>query len=155
MHRTAIARKDISAPMRWMLENLEIPGAVLHYGEGKAYMDSAALRKVATTVAVYEPFPTEGQEYKANMPSGYYGMCVSIYVLNVLEPDERAKVIWDMCNRADFVYAAVRTDKIAGTPFKDGVITKTGTFQKSFTRAKCEELGKVLTFNSSFAIIEL
>lgn len=155
MHRTAITRKDVSAPMKWILENLEIPGAVLHYGEGKAYLDTAALRDSGADVAVYEPYPAPRQRYKAILPADYFDMLVSIYILNVLEPYERNLVLSEMKIIADRAVVAVRTDKIAGTPHLDGVITKIGTFQKSFSRAECESLGRVLTYNSSFAIIEL
>lgn len=156
MHRTAIARKDVSAPMKWMLENLEMHDLkVLHYGEGKAYIDTGALMVVGADVSVYEPFPAEGERYKAILPSDYFDMLISIYVLNVLFHDERLMTIEEMECIADRSIVAVRTDKINGMPFEDGVITKTGTFQKSFSRAECEALGNVLTYNSSFAIIEL
>ena len=157
MHSTAITRKDISRPMRWILGNVLLePMRVLHYGEGKAYFDTLALERVSMyQVAVFEPYPANNEAWKAYPPCGHYDVCVSIYVLNTIEPEERAQVIDDMRKRADRIIVAVRTDKINGYPALDGVVTKRGTFQKSYSRSDCEELGNVLTYNSSYAIVDI
>ena len=157
MHSTAITRKNVSRPMRWILDNvLTEPFRILHYGEGKAYFDTYALSKGSIyPVEVYEPHPAENEPWKKDVPLGYFDLCISVYVLNTLVPSEREFVIWQMTNKADRAIAAVRTDKINGRPMFDGVITSRNTFQKSFSRSECEELGKVLTYNSSFAIIDL
>lgn len=157
MHATAITRKSVSRPMRWIRDNVLLePMRILHYGEGRAYFDTLALSKGSIyPVEVYEPYPSEYEPWKKDVPLGYFDLCVSIYVLNTLVPSEREFVIYQMKTKADRVIAAVRTDKINGHPMFDGVITSRNTFQKSFSRSECEELGKVLTYNSSFAIIDL
>lgn len=159
MHRTARYRKEVSAPTRWMLKNLPnfMKGKILHYGEGRAYVDTWAMNNVSMyPVAVYEPYPAQDEPWKADKPIGYFDLCISVYVLNVLLPYDRDRAIWDMCNRADFAIAAVRTDKIEGHPMFDGVVTKADTFQKSYTREEAEEIStQVLTYNSSFAILQL
>lgn len=49
MNKTAIARKDLSAPMRYMIQRRGAPYGptrVLHFGEGKAYHDTRAIFEV-------------------------------------------------------------------------------------------------------------
>lgn len=140
-----------------MTANLDFDGAtVLHYGEGRAYQDTDALQDRAFLVDVYEPDPAEGEDWKADHPVGaQYQFVVSVYVLNVLTPDTRESVIHDMRGYGLKAYAAVRTDKIKGVPMYDGVLTRAGTFQKSFSLVDANRLGKVLTWNPAFAIVEL
>jgi hypothetical protein len=80
---------------------------------------------------------------------------VANYVLNTLTPDARAEAFLQAYIAGQYAIFTVRLDRVDGEPFEDGVITKRGTFQKSFSRSECEELGRVLTYNSSFAIIDL
>lgn len=157
MHKTAMARWRVSKPMEWIAKNVDLAGDILHFGEGRAYMDTDALNAYGN-VSVYEPYPgVEGakQAAKAVLPDKHFDYIIAIYVLNVLEPTERMKVLKWLREHGDVVLIAVRTDKINGKRYKDGVKTSTGTFQKSFGDYDLNKLGKVLTKTPSFAIVEL
>lgn len=156
MHSTAIKRKKVSRPMDWIVNNLDLAGDILHFGEGKAYPDTSILSELGN-VSVYEPYPHEAYPSKADLPSDeYFDFIISVYVLNVMTPHERDNAIDWMKAHGDVVIAAVRTDKINGVPSYDGVETSTGSFQKSFTKLDCETLGQVLVFkHGAYAIVEL
>jgi hypothetical protein len=168
MHKTAMARKRVSKPMEWIVKNIDLAGDILHFGEGRAYLDTELLKKYGNTY-IYEPHPafdhtfytgdTKGINYtqidKRELPEEHFDYIIAIYVLNVLEPAERWKVLRWLREHGDVVLVAVRTDRIKGKRHLDGVMTTTGTFQKSYSKRDCENLGRVLTINSSFAIVEL
>jgi len=157
MHKTAMARKRVSKPMEWIMKNVDIAGNILHFGEGRAWLDTDALSAYGD-VAAYEPYPDDkypGYAAKTILPDKHFDYIIAIYVLNVLEPTERMKVLKWLREHGDVVLVAVRTDKINGKRYKDGVKTSTGTFQKSFGDYDLNKLGKVLTKTPSFAIVEL
>jgi hypothetical protein len=164
MHATAMARKRVSKPMEWIVKNIDLAGDILHFGEGRAYPDTDALKQYGS-VSVYEPYPAFDKAHyisdaivkcdKTVLPDMTFDYIVAIYVLNVLEPAERWKVLRWLREHGDVVLVAVRTDSIKGKRHLDGVITSTGTFQKSYDNVALENLGRVLTRNSSFAIVEL
>lgn len=160
---TAIKRKDISAPVKWLLNDphyKEMLGysTVLNYGGGHAIQDSEALHAVH-----FDPFVTEHNtmpqlwgwlwmEYffgehrsEGHMFYNFHWDIVYLgYVINVIaDPFERRRVLNlanEMCSNSDWseVLVAVRSDKVQGTPHGDGVITKRGTFQKSYTQQEFE-----------------
>lgn len=129
---TAITRKTVSAPTRWILDNYFVHGRVLHYGEGKAYKDTQALRNVAESVDAYDP-NSEDEDKRTREPGCHYDLVVCNYVLNTLLPQEREDVFIDaFLAGLDSVFT-VRLDKVMGQPHEDGVITQRGTFQTQLT----------------------
>lgn len=160
-HPTAITRTKISAPTKWLIDNNKIYGHVLHWGEGKAYVDTQAMLDHVRSQGLY--YSVEAYDPYSNDPRvcvfpRYFipDTIVCNYVLNVLEPKDRMRMIDDMrftIPKTGIIYVAVRSDKIAGTPHKDGVITKRGTFQKSFKQADLEARGFEVIHNGGHFLI--
>ena len=135
--KTQITRKTVSAPMRWIADNIYFShfDDILHFGEGKAFADTVAL-EVNGYPYVVAFDPNSPHVWKRDRcilnPEFYtYTVGVSIYVFNTLLPAERAKAFEDMFACCERCVIAVRTDKVKGSPALgyDGVTTKRGTFQ--------------------------
>lgn len=129
-------RGTVSRPIRWIINNMPrtLKGErILHYGEGKAYADTYALTCASGVQAVgYDP---NSEYYDSRwLPEEYFDVVIASYVLNVLPPKQRAVVIGECLAKADIAIFAVRTDKIEGRKYEDGVITSRNTFQKSYGR---------------------
>lgn len=134
---TAIARKTVSAPTRWLCEHHYVYGDVLHFGEGKAYQDTAALEALPGVGGVYAYDPNSVDEYKRILPMGcQFDFTVCNYVLNTLMPMEREQAFIDAFLKSVCAIFTVRIDKVEGQPWADGVITSRGTFQ---TQLSAEE----------------
>lgn len=134
--KTQIARTEVSAPTRWLLENAAqyIRGRrIVNFGEGKAFADTRELGILSGK----EPFgydPNSPMEsHRVPPPEGVFDACVSNYVFNTLAPVARRIAFQDMLRYAPVGFVSVRKDKIKGKPAFDGVITSRGTFQKSYT----------------------
>ena len=133
--KTQITRKTTSAPMRWIVNNFYFSpfGAVLHFGEGKAFADTTALKDLAQNPHVVAFDPNSPIEYRRDVAilDQWYDVGVSIYVFNTLLPRDRAEAYLDMLLCCERCIIAVRTDKVEGTPhpLTPGVTTKRGTFQ--------------------------
>ena len=152
-HITARPRNAVSAPMRHILP-LMLGKSVLHYGEGKAFLDTQALQDRGYDVSVYEPFGPDPLKWEVK-EGALFDTVVSVYVLNSIVPGVRKNVIEHMLMLGNRVIAAVRTDKINGSPYEDGVRTKRGTFQKQFKKDDLEKLGDIIGRGSGYAIVEL
>lgn len=137
--KTQIARSAVSAPVRELLARYPavIRGrTVFHSGEGKAFEDTAALRRVAKIVYPYDP-NSPNPAHRVLPPVGTrWDVAVGIYVLNTLTRTNRHRCLQECFTFAASGVFAVRADKIAGVPADDGVITSRGTFQKSYTHAE-------------------
>ena len=160
-NKTQIHRAKISRPMLWLVNNVRVfaDARVLHFGEGRAFLDSQALIDEGAYVTAYDPYsPAPGQRDDAVL-FNYYDYVIAIYVFNVLEPGERVNAFGDFLTAkgGGTGYIALRTDKIAGAPYEDGVITQKYTFQKSYTGASAiEEFGgKIIHKGSGFLILEI
>lgn len=134
--RTQIARKTTSAPMRWIVDNVYIPefGDVLHFGEGRAFDDTAALEEHGSRVFAYDPHSPKVWRRDSSLidpAKGIYSLGVSIYVFNTLEPVTRKQAFLSMLGCCQRCVVAVRTDRVEGDQSlgMDGVITKRNTFQ--------------------------
>jgi hypothetical protein len=124
--KTAITRKALSAPMRYLKGQARLFGRMLDYGAGKGFdADALGMDK-------YDPkfFPVI-----VNQMIKGYDVVTSNYVLNVIEdPKERKKVedfiIWMLRPGGD-AYIAVRNDKknLNGT-------TSRGTWQGNVKPSK-------------------
>jgi 2-polyprenyl-3-methyl-5-hydroxy-6-metoxy-1,4-benzoquinol methylase len=112
--KTAIARKKISLPVKWLQEQNLLKGSVLDYGCGRGHD--------ATLIGAdkYDPF------YFPELPAKKYDTIICIYVLNVVKPSHVDEVIESLSKHlapGGTVYLAVRRDIAA-----EGK-TKTGTEQ--------------------------
>lgn len=128
--KTAIKRKGISVPVADLLVKGKIQGRTINWGSGRSYVDTWAMAGVTEYQCdEYDPY------FAPERPDGFYDTVYCGYVLNTLPPTPRAGCVMDILqyiNKYSTVYFAVRNDKVSGEPFEDGVITKRGTFQKSF-----------------------
>ncbi len=127
-HKTARARKTISAPMKYLSDNGLLAGVMLDYGCGKGF-DAEHFGMYAV-----DPHFTGGN---IHTPEGRlvadgcirFDVITSNYVINVIEcPDVRRAVVEDivrLLKPGGKAYIAVRRDVI-----KAGV-TKTGTYQEN------------------------
>ena len=138
--KTQIARKTVSAPMRWIVNNLYFSPFedVLHFGEGRAVEDTRLLSNPpygsGPLVFAYDPHSPDlwkRDRARINPELQTYAHGVSIYVFNTLLPSERKAAFEDMLGCCENLIIAVRTDKVKGWehPLTPGVITKRGTFQ--------------------------
>lgn len=127
---TAIARTKVSAPTQWIVDHAYVWGNVLHYGEGKAFHDTAALSALPQVDNVDAYDPNSPDPLKHVLPSGCaYHFGVSNYVLNTLTPAEREDAFIEGFLKCAYSIWTVRLDKVDGDPVFDGVLTKRGTFQ--------------------------
>jgi hypothetical protein len=131
--RTAIARKGVSAPMREIVASLPaLKGkSILHYGEGRAFEDTALLSSIGTCIP-YEPNSPDEFVSDRFILNDYYSVGISVYVFNTLPPVVRRAAWKQFMDCVGIAIWAVRADKVYGTPSEDGVVTKAGTFQKSY-----------------------
>jgi len=138
--RTQIARKDISAPLRFILDNGYGPKPmqdVFHFGEGKAVKDTVALKEVSPLTWAYDPYGVDEFVRDESHLYAEYHWIFSGYVFNTLTESDRVDALQQMlgCLMPDgLALVAVRTDAVKGVEHDDGVITKRGTFQTQLDR---------------------
>lgn len=100
--KTAIKRKQPSAPLQYLLENGLIKGRVLDYGCGRGF-DMTFLQSEG-----YDP------NYLPNMPDGQFDTILCTYVLNVVDETLEhsiLKQIQDKLTTNGIAYISVRRDK--------------------------------------------
>jgi len=172
--KTQITRKNVSAPMRWIVNNLYFSPFedVLHFGEGKAFEDTEALRLPLYGSGPYVMAfdPNSPHVWKRDRtiinPEFYtYAHGVSIYVFNTLLPSERKAAFEDMMRCCNNLIIAVRTDEVTGIPHADGVMTSRGTFQTQLDAGQWVEWFKrvspegtsvtLLQSNGSYVILDI
>jgi DNA phosphorothioation-associated putative methyltransferase len=140
-HRTAMARTELSKPVRQAME-LELlrPGvSVFDYGCGLG-TDAEGLGRLRYTVNAWDPtFFPEGEKTHADL--------VNLgYVLNVIEdPAERVEVLvdaWKYTRNILIVSTMIRGQESYDQvrDFGDGVLTSRDTFQKYFDPAEIQSL---------------
>jgi len=131
-------------PVRLLSERNLIDGCTLYHGRGKDYEGENLIKTIVGNNYVgYDPAdsPTRAFEHIHNSS---FKTVLSIYVLNVLDPGARAKVIGEVWSylRADGVaYFAVRSvgdralkkSQHKWTKRWDGYLTGACTFQKFYT----------------------
>ena len=114
-HLTAIKRKALSLPFRYLQEHSLLVGRVLDFGCGHGF-DCDALG-----IEGYDPY------WRPEKPTGTFDTIVCNYVLNVLEPDQWQAVIDEISglqSKGGIAYITVRTDKRILNGF-----TSRGTYQ--------------------------
>lgn len=136
-HKTAISRTDLSRPIRLALEDGFIqPGTtVFDYGCGKGD-DIKRLRKLEVAADGWDP------AHKSSAKPHRSKLVNLGYVVNVIEdPLERVQALkkaWDLAERHLVVSARLNADirKLKADEYKDGCVTKSGTFQKFYDQAE-------------------
>ena len=132
-HRTAMSRASLSRPLTQALADqvLTPDGSVFDYGCGKGD-DLRHLSALGISATGWDPVHRPGQQ---RMHADLVNLG---YVVNVIEePAERAEVLrraWELAERVLVVSARLTWDArdLAGRPLRDGMITRTGTFQKFY-----------------------
>lgn len=132
-HRTALARHDLSRPVKCALaDEVMAPGMTfMDYGCGRGG-DVHRLRREGYDCSGWDPVhaPDGERRQSAVVNLGY--------VINVIErPGERAEALrcaWKLAERVLIVSARLVDEKPTGptASFEDGVVTRLGTFQKFF-----------------------
>ena len=112
--KTAMRRRAISVPVRYLRLKELLVGRVLDYGCGRGF-DADALK-----IERYDP------HYAPKMPGGKFDTIVCNYVLNVVRPEQVDEIVKDIRGRlrsGGVAYFNVRRD------IKREGVTKSGTFQ--------------------------
>jgi ATP adenylyltransferase len=142
--KTAISRRGPSAPLKKLLELNLIEGTVLDYGGGKG-ADFLHLKDKFPTIHWDPNFQYQNglfipQKNEFNL-THKFDTILCTYVLNVLPPEERSMAIQNVLKllKGKAIFT-LRSDKIRGTPYEDGVLTSKKTFQKSFTAEQLQQL---------------
>ena len=147
---TAIKRKNISAPLRYLLENNYITKSdtILDYGCGHGF-DLNHLKYSGYNTIGYDKFI---ETYSSsNYNENKYSSILCFYVLNTIDSEEeRIDVLKSLSNLVENkgkIYLAVRSeDEFKSiknhnfTYYKDGVITTKNTFQKYFSKENLHNL---------------
>jgi SAM-dependent methyltransferase len=114
-HKTAIKRKRLSAPARYLKEAGLLKGRILDFGCGRGF-DADALGAEG-----FDPY------YRTQMPDGKFDTIICIYVLNVIPLDAQTETLIQISRklrRGGKAYIAVRRDLR-----KEGLTSK-GTYQR-------------------------
>ena len=107
--KTAIKRNKLSAPTRWLHENEKLSVIMLDYGCGRGDDAQLLSNLYGYYCTGYDPNWDEHNE--PDLLDYHYEVVVCNYVLNVLNPDERQKVLDSLAKlNADAVYVTVRRD---------------------------------------------
>lgn len=110
--RTAIARTEISLPLKYLLsKNLVcMTQSILDYGCGKGYDVGALERLFLGPVFGYDPYHMPF----THMPSRKFDVVLLTYVLDVIYESEQYGVLYDICKRLKYkwseCYISVRRD---------------------------------------------
>jgi DNA phosphorothioation-associated putative methyltransferase len=132
-HRTAMSRSSLSRPFTQALNDqlLVTTTSILDYGCGRGD-DIRNLAALGISAFGWDPVHRPGEQLRESE-------LVNLgYVVNVIEdPAERVEVLlsaWSLARKV--LVVASRLDwearDLVGRPFRDGIITRTGTFQKFY-----------------------
>ncbi|MBB3084696.1 DNA phosphorothioation-associated putative methyltransferase [Geodermatophilus sabuli] len=136
-HRTAMARSRLSRPLATALSDqlLSPMQRIFDYGSGRGD-DVRHLRAVGFGADGWDPVHRPGVD---RTPAEVVNLG---YVVNVIEDRvERAACLqdaWSLAKRLLIVSARLTWDArdLVGRPLGDGLLTRTGTFQKFFTQTE-------------------
>ncbi|MBD2578595.1 HIT family protein [Oscillatoria sp. FACHB-1406] len=123
-HLTAIDRTYLSFPARFLLERNLIQGKVLDFGCGFGN-DVKLLGKRKLDVLGYDPY------YFPDYPKGKFSTILCFYVLNVLFPEDQARVLMEVSHllaAEGKAYFAVRRD-LKREGFREHYVHKKPTYQ--------------------------
>lgn len=139
-HKTAMSRATLSRPVATAIRDAVVTEAtsIFDYGCGRGD-DLRNLNALGYTVDGWDPTHRVGTSRR---PADVVNLG---YVVNVIEdPRERAETLrsaWELAQKALVVSSRLTWDarSLAGRPLGDGLVTRTGTFQKLYEQA---ELGR-------------
>ncbi len=123
-HYTAKEREKMSFPTRILLKENLIEGKVLDFGCGFG-KDVEELKAKGFDVSGYDP------HYQPEYPKNKFDTIICHYVLNVLQNQEQAKVLYQVSNLLKFggkAYFSVRRD-IKNPGFRTHFLHKVKTYQ--------------------------
>jgi diadenosine tetraphosphate (Ap4A) HIT family hydrolase len=123
-HLTAKEREKLSYPSRILLNENLIEGKVLDFGCGHG-KDVEELKEKGIDILGYDP------HYQPNYPTEKFDTIICHYVLNVIQKQEQAKVLYDVSRLLKFggkAYFSVRRD-IKKPGFRTHFIHKVKTYQ--------------------------
>lgn len=123
-HRTAKERDKMSYPTRILLETDLLHGEVLDFGCGFG-KDVEELKEKSINAIGYDP------HYQPEYPERQFDTIICHYVLNVLQKQDQAKVLFEVSRLLKFggkAYFSVRRD-IANAGFRTHFIHKVKTYQ--------------------------
>jgi SAM-dependent methyltransferase len=129
-HLTAIGRKALPVPTRWLLDHNLLRGKVLDYGCGRCH-------KVNNNYFVcdgYDPYPFP-QTDLITVGETWYDTIICNYVLCVTPAAERMPILKDIQNnlaKYGVAFISVRNDK----PTMGWGFTKRGTYQGRASRLR-------------------
>lgn len=133
---TAIKRKDLSVPVRYLLQRGLLKGRILDFGCGFGY-DTDELKRRGYDITGYDYY------YRTEYPEGKFDTIVCVYVLNVLEPYAQAEVMMNVSHLLSplgTAYFAVRRD-VEDEGFRLHAVYRQYTYQCDvrlpFTSLKC------------------
>jgi len=139
-HKTAISRIDFSRPIQLALDSgiIRQEWTVFDYGCGRGD-DIKGLKAKGLECSGWDPsYMPDGKKQKADI--------VNLgYVINVIEDlQERRQILadaWKLTNKALIVSARLKHESKNQelAPFKDGFVTKRGTFQKYYAQNELRE----------------
>lgn len=138
-YRTAIHRRKMSAPTRWLMEEcyLDNESEILDFGCGKGD-DVKALREEEFSVSGYDLHHDPFKQY----PSKLYDIVICNYVLNVSKDDDEMRVmiseIFNLLKPNGCAYIAVRRDILP----KNYGQQRTGAYQRNVYPENMHDYGK-------------
>lgn len=132
--RTAIARAKESAPLQVLIEkSLLSKGSTLHFGKGRAHLDSAALLRETGSCAEYDYI----HHPEIDVLGSSYANVYASYVVNTLQFNARMYVYQTIAKSTNGIaFIAARSDNIKGTRNGDGLLTSIKTFQKQYLKGE-------------------
>jgi len=151
---TAIARKTMSKPCKYLVDGGELKGSILDYGCGRG-VDVKELNKLGYKVTGYDP-----HHGPKTMPRNKFSHVLMTYVVNVIENVyERDRAIahaFSKVKKGGWLYITVRspldvtTGAIKGRwkPWAGGFYTTSGTFQRAYSLKQLEALARKLHLDS-------
>ncbi|MFE9788916.1 DNA phosphorothioation-associated putative methyltransferase [Nocardia salmonicida] len=136
-HRTAMARSALSRPIAVAIADnvLEQSSSVFDYGCGRGD-DLRNLTALGYTIDGWDP------NHRPDAERRHADVVNLGYVVNVIErPDERAETLraaWGLANKVLVVSSRLTWDArdLVGRPLGDGLLTRTGTFQKFYQQTE-------------------
>ena len=148
-HKTALRRKTMSRPVKWLHSNgMLTKTSLLDFGCGRG-KDVEELRALGYSVQGYDP------HYFPEKPKTLFRTVMMIYVIGVLGR-ERNRVLqeaWNMVREGGRLLIVARTDhevarraeRIGWKKRRSGYITKAGTYLEGYSLLKLERLADRLS----------